>query len=55
MAEMHLALALRLGHLRPHVIAIVAMKGVAVDDHRLDTLAAKDLLKGRRHCCRART
>jgi hypothetical protein len=55
MAEMHLALALRLSHFRPHVIAIVAMKGIAVDDYRLDALAAKDLLKGRRDGSRART
>ena len=55
MAEMHLALALRFGHFRPHDIAIIAMKGIAVDDHRLDILAAKDLLKGRCHGCRAGT
>ena len=55
MAEVHLALTLGLGHFCPHAIAIVAMKGIAVDDHGPDTLAAKDLLKGLRHGCRAGT
>src|SRR6476660_5904912 len=48
MAEMRLALAVCLFHLRPHRVAIVAMKGIAVDDRRLDAFAAKDLLKGHR-------
>jgi hypothetical protein len=55
MAEMRLALAVCLFHLRPHRVAIVAMKGIAVDDRRLDAFAAKDLLKGHRHGGRART
>jgi hypothetical protein len=52
---MHLAIVLRLGPLHSHLIAIVAMKGIPVDDCRPNTLAAKDLLKGRRHGRRART
>jgi hypothetical protein len=49
---MHLTVVMRLGPLHEHLIPIVAMKGIAVND---DCLDAKDLLKGRRCGRRART
>jgi hypothetical protein len=52
---MHLTVVMRLGPLHEHLIPIVAMKGIAVNDDCLDPFAAKDLLKGRRYRCRART
>ena len=49
MAEIALVVGVRLFHPRVHVVAIVAMEGIAIDDRRVDALAPKDLLKGRRH------
>ena len=45
----------KIGEVDAPRITIVAMKGIALDDHRPNTLAPKDLLKGRRHGSRART
>src|SRR6516164_6859533 len=50
---MHLTVVLRLRPPHSHLISVVAMKGVAANDHCVDAFTAKDVLKGRRYGRRA--